>query len=105
MRSTVIEGTPAFEGATLHQLPARPDTVHWGFYDRDLAPVLRVRSGDLVRLEAITHRAGDAPELLMDAAIAAIYDQVHERGPGGHIMTGPIAVESAEPGDVLEVRL
>ena len=52
--------------AALHQLPATARNVHWGYFDAALAPALRVRSGDLIRAEAITHHAGDAPELMMD---------------------------------------
>jgi acetamidase/formamidase len=47
------------------QLPATPATVHWGFFDPRLAPVLTVASGDLVAIETITHHAGDAPDLLI----------------------------------------
>ena len=90
----------------LHELLATPDAVHWGYFDAALAPVLRVRSGDLVQVEAVTHHAGDAPDLMMDSAIERIYREVPEadRNPGVHIMTGPIFVEDARPGDMLEVR-
>jgi acetamidase/formamidase len=90
----------------LHQLPATPSTVHWGYFDAALAPALRVRSGDLIRAEAITHHAGDAPELMMDQPIQRLYREiaVADRRPGVHIMTGPIFVEGARPGDMLEVR-
>lgn len=90
----------------LHQLKATPQTVHWGYFDADVAPVLTVKSGDLIQAEAITHHAGDAPELMMDAGVQAIFDQIPEsdRNPGVHIMTGPIFVEGARPGDMLEVR-
>jgi acetamidase/formamidase len=91
---------------TYHDLRATVDTVHWGYFDADLAPVLKVKSGDFIRAEAITHHAGDAPELLMDDAIHLIFRGIPEddRSPGVHIMTGPIFVEGAKPGDVLEVR-
>lgn len=90
----------------LHTLRATPKTVHWGYFDASLAPVLRIKSGDFVQAEAITHHAGDAPELMMDATVEAIYAGVPEgdRHPGVHIMTGPIWVEGAKPGDILEVR-
>jgi acetamidase/formamidase len=90
----------------LHQLPATPSSVHWGYFDPALAPALRVRSGDLVRAEAITHHAGDAPELMMDEPIHRLFREipVADRRPGKHIMTGPIFVEGARPGDMLEVR-
>ena len=90
----------------LHVLPAGKETVHWGYFDAGLAPVLRVKSGDLVRIEAVTHHAGDAPELLMDEGIRRLYRDIPEadRFPGVHIMTGPIFVEGARPGDMLEIR-
>lgn len=91
---------------SLHWLPATPQSVHWGYFDAGLAPVLTVRSGDLIRAEAITHHAGDAPDLMMDAAIQRIYAEIapESRSPGVHIMTGPILVEGARAGDMLEVR-
>lgn len=90
----------------LHHLPARAGTVHWGFFSASLAPTLCVQSGDFVRAEAITHHAGDAPDLMMDADISALYAAIpeHDRAPGVHIMTGPIHVADAMPGDMLEVR-
>jgi len=90
----------------LHTLPANKDTVHWGYFDCSLAPALKVKSGDLVRVEAVTHHAGDAPDLLMDERIRQLYNDVPEddRNPGVHILTGPIYVEGAKPGDMLEVR-
>lgn len=90
----------------LHPLKATPKTVHWGYFDAALAPALRIKSGDLVQAEAITHHAGDAPELMMDEAVTAIFEGVPaaDRNPGVHIMTGPIHVEGAKAGDILEVR-
>jgi len=90
----------------LHRLDATPETVHWGFFSPELAPALTVHSGDLVQIEAITHHAGDAPDLMMDAGVTRIFTEIapDERAPGVHIMTGPIYVEGAEPGDMLEVR-
>ncbi len=90
----------------LHHLAATPKTIHWGYFDASLAPALTVKSGDLVQAEAITHHAGDAPELMMDEGVTAIFREVPEadRNPGVHIMTGPIFVEGAMPGDILEVR-
>jgi acetamidase/formamidase len=90
----------------VHRLRATPATVHWGYFDAALAPVLKVASGDLIHAEAITHHAGDAPDLMMDATVTAIFDGVPaaDRNPGVHIMTGPIFVEGAKVGDLLEVR-
>lgn len=90
-----------------HALHATPDTCFWGFFDSSRPPVLEVRSGDLVRVETLTHQAGDAPDVLMDVGVEAVYRSIPmaERGPGVHIMTGPIRVAEAVPGDTLEVRL
>ncbi|HLI56998.1 MAG TPA: acetamidase/formamidase family protein, partial [Actinomycetota bacterium] len=86
-------------------LGARAGSVHWGYFDQSLPPALTVASGAIVSVETVTHHAGDAPDLLMDPGIAALFEQVTDRGPGPHILTGPIAVEGAAPGDVLEVRI
>ncbi|HLM84593.1 MAG TPA: acetamidase/formamidase family protein [Solirubrobacteraceae bacterium] len=90
---------------TLHRLDATPQTVHWGYFDNQLAPVLEVRSGDLVAIETLTHHAGDAPDLLMDGGIEEVFAAVSDRGPGPHLLTGPIALAGARPGDVLEVEI
>jgi acetamidase/formamidase len=88
-----------------HVLAATPSNVHWGYFDPRLAPALTVASGDLVAIETLTHHAGDAPDLLMDQAIVEVFDQVTDRGPGPHLLTGPIAVRGASPGDVLQVDI
>jgi formamidase len=96
----------ATKGARIHELPATPDTCFWGFFDNSLPAVLKVRSGDIVYVEALTHQAGDAPDVMMDDGVKAVYEKItpDKRGPGVHIMTGPVYIEDAEPGDTLEVR-
>jgi acetamidase/formamidase len=90
----------------LHYLSAEPGTVHWGYFDKDLKPALRVKSGDLVQIETVTQQAGDAPDYLMDERIWRIFNEIpiEDRTPGVHIMSGPIWIEDAMPGDMLEVR-
>jgi acetamidase/formamidase len=90
----------------IHHLKATPETVHWGYFSPDIKPALTIRSGDLVFAEAITHHAGDALDLMFDAGVERIFTEIDPttRAPGVHIMTGPIFVEGAEPGDMLEVR-
>jgi len=94
-----------------HVLEAGPATVAWGYYWSEAEPVLRVASGDVVEVSTMLtngpQRLEDAgvPPDEVEPALRAIYDEVTDRGPGGHILTGPIYVEGAEPGDVLEVRV
>jgi acetamidase/formamidase len=61
----------------------------------------------MVIVETVTPHAGDAPELMMDDAIRNIFQSIplQERGPGPHILTGPIYVEDARPGDFLQVKV
>jgi acetamidase/formamidase len=96
-----------------YKVAASPETVHWGFYSKNLAPIISVHSQDYVTLETITHHAGDDYDRLIagDSAIESIYNwttdgkTVSDRGPGVHILTGPVYVCGAEPGDILEVRV
>jgi acetamidase/formamidase len=93
-------------------LAATPATVVWGYYSAEAKPVLTVHSGDVVRiqtasscpsptrLEAAGVAPGDIPQYDRD-----IYEQVKDKGPGGHILTGPVAIAEAEPGDVLEIQI
>lgn len=96
---------------TTHRLMPSPTTVAWGYYDAAAAPVLRINSGDRLvvgtlitsspqRLEA----AGVAPKDV-EQSLRDIYAAVTDKGPGGHILTGPVYVAGADSGDVLEVRI
>lgn len=102
---------PAASHAETHELKATPSTVVWGYYSANAKPALRVRSGDVVRIETLStgapsrfEAAGVPPENI-SSAMREIYAKVIDKGPGGHILTGPVYVEGAEPGDVLEVRI
>jgi acetamidase/formamidase len=89
-----------------HELQSTPQTVHWGYYDATLPPVLHVRSGDEVTVYTVSgqpdHLPADRRRVPPD--LVEILARVTP-GPGPHIMTGPIAVEGAEPGDVLQVDI
>jgi acetamidase/formamidase len=94
-----------------HDLALTPEHVHWGYFDSRVPPVLRVASGDRVRVETMIagglqriRLAGVAESEIPDP-LKAVELGVVERGPGVQPMTGPIFVESAEPGDTLEVRI
>ena len=99
--------------AKTYELKATPQTVAWGHYDATDKPVLTIRSGDTVVIHTLLtnsptglEKAGVAPADV-EPALRAVFDGVpaSARGPGGHILTGPIAIAGAEPGDTLEVRI
>jgi acetamidase/formamidase len=102
--------TPAQKPKT-HTLPARPETVAWGYYSALAKPVLTIASGDIIEVETLLTNsptrleAAGLPAAEVEASLRAIYDKVTDKGPGGHILTGPVFVEGALPGDVLEVRI
>src|ERR1051325_12217615 len=93
------------------QLKPTPKTVAWGYYDANTPPVMRIKSGDSVEIQTLItssparlEGAGVKPEDV-EQSLRDIYKEVTNKGPGGHILTGPIFIEGAEPGDVLEVRI
>ncbi len=97
-----------------YTLTASLTTVVVGSYDADAKPVLRVASGDAVEVGAVSTCAArllqpgkdtGTVEPAYRAINAALRDSSLKRGLGGHILTGPIFVDGAEPGDVLEVRM
>jgi acetamidase/formamidase len=106
-----VDGQQTATAPGRHVLEAGPSTVAWGFYWSEATPVLRVRSGDVVEMTTMLtssperlERAG-VPPAQVEPALRAIHEQVTDKGPGGHILTGPVYVEGAVPGDVLEVRI
>ncbi len=96
-----------------YHLKVTPETIAWGYYWAGAKPVLTVKSGDTVEIQCVSvgnpatlERAG-LREDQIEPEILRIYKEIprEARGPGGHPLTGPIAIEGAEPGDVLEVRI
>lgn len=112
-----------------HYLPANADTVHWGYFSQSLEPKLTVDSGDIITVETLTHHANDDAERMVmgDPGAESVFawtedfKGVNRRGAGPldasvfgrgagegfgvHILTGPIYINGAEPGDVLEVQI
>ncbi|HJX09307.1 MAG TPA: acetamidase/formamidase family protein, partial [Candidatus Binatia bacterium] len=100
-------------------LRSTPETVLWGYLAANLPPALTVKSGQTVEIEALSHQGlttGKGPETFFAAyGIASsevlpdaktVYAEVKRpKGASVHILTGPIYVEGAEPGDTLEVRV
>jgi acetamidase/formamidase len=91
---------------TKHLLSATPHTVRFGVFDASVPPVLTIQSGDTVIVETVSGGAAEMPgsDFAVPAALAAIHAaNLPQFGP--HIITGPIAIEGAQPGDMLEVRI
>ena len=92
-------------------LPASPSTVVWGYYSSAAPPVMTAHSGDTVRIHTVSTcslekmEAGGVPHSAIPQYDWDIHEQVKDKGPGGHILTGPLAIAEAEPGDVLEVQI
>ena len=104
-------GTHPLAAQHRHRLPATPQTVAWGYYWSATKPVLRIASGDTIDVETLLtsqpnrlEAAGVAP-VDVEQSLRDIVAQVTDKGPGGHILTGPVYVEGADSGDVLEVRI
>jgi acetamidase/formamidase len=90
-----------------HHLHASPETCHWGYFDGSRKPVLTVASGDEVTIDTISGPPDVLPSGSQFEILPELKD-VHarcERMIPGHILTGPVALEGAEPGDVLEVEI
>ncbi|UAK26527.1 acetamidase/formamidase family protein [Sphingomonas nostoxanthinifaciens] len=124
-----ILSTPIQSGQQEHHIPASSQTIHWGYFSRNLRPVVEVNSGDFVTIECLTHHAYDDHERMIagDRGAEDVFrwtaeeKTVDRRGAGPmdastcgrgagegfgvHILTGPIAIAGAKPGDVLEVRI
>jgi len=83
-----------------------PQTVHWGYFDASLKPVAEVASGEVFRLRSVTGTPEDAvPPEWIPPEIAEIHAAVRDRGPGGHLLTGPVRIRGARPGHVLQVDI
>jgi acetamidase/formamidase len=108
--AAVVAGQQSGAPAT-YTLKPSPKTIVFGYYDAKATPVLHVKSGDIVEIGTeITsspdqlEKAGVPPEQV-ETSLRDIFREVKDRGPGGHVLTGPIFVEGAEPGDVLEIKI
>ncbi len=91
-----------------HHLPSTPGNVQWGLWDGRLKPVLTIASGDRVTIETLSGEPDDLPDPSLGFSVVPGHRHVLEsafRGPGPHLLTGPIHIEGAEPGDTLEVRV
>ena len=105
----LASGTLTFPAAGQHVVRVTPATVEYGYFAADAKPVLTVKPGEVVTMDTICA----IPELEQLGAAAddpirelkRIEAEVKDKGPGPHVMTGPVAIEGAMPGDVLEVEI
>src|SRR5262245_25038341 len=119
MRCALLAGSIALLAAhslqaapRTHRLEVTPSTVAYGYYWSDAQPVLRIASGDIVDVDTLLtntpqglQRAGVAEEKIQPSLRAVVEEVTGERrGPGGHILNGPVYVEGAPPGDGVEVN-
>ncbi|WP_347277250.1 acetamidase/formamidase family protein [Leptolyngbya sp. FACHB-671] len=111
--------SPATATGQTYEVLSTPENVIWGeLFKPDSEPILRVQSGDRLVMQTVSHEGiladqGDTIEFLTGSGIAEsdilpdqlqIKAEVEKTGPGPHVITGPIYVEGAEPGDVLEIK-
>jgi acetamidase/formamidase len=110
---------------TVIHLKSTPETVHRGVISPGIPPVLHIKSGDTVTIDTVSHsglnpdpvtyfgKAGIPPDEILPDAIAIAKMPIKDyglggrngRGGGGHVLTGPIYIDGAEPGDMLEIRI
>jgi acetamidase/formamidase len=113
LAALLLAGTAMSDaGAAEFTLMASPSTVNIGNFNATNKPALTIASGDIVTLEAATQiepedvdASGVVPPSAVPQYVRDIYRDVKDRGPGPHVLTGPIFINGAMPGDVLEVRI
>ena len=93
---------------TTHTLRAAPDTVRIGVFDAEFPPIMAIKSGDTVEVQCVSGRDEVLPPYGSPLIVPPELKAILAANPGtraGHIVTGPIAVDGAMPGDMLEVQI
>ncbi|MDP1602131.1 MAG: acetamidase/formamidase family protein [Legionella sp.] len=93
--------------AEIYKVPATKDTVTLGLFTLDKQPAIKVHSGDTVSVETWN---SCLQEMVFNkttpAELATFYTKYDiQKRRGMHSLTGPVYIEEAEPGDVLEIRI
>jgi acetamidase/formamidase len=93
-----------------YELRSSPTTVHRGYYDATLKPVLTIDSGDKVKVWTTTGNPKyfenlGVPKDKIPAELYAAFEGVQDSERGDHTLIGPMYVNGAEPGDTLEIRI
>src|SRR5204862_4487129 len=113
MMTCVLVFSSALQAQTspkIHELKATTRTVHRGFFDASLKPVLTINSGDIVKLETASGNPRyfeqlGVPKEKIPAELYDVFEDVDNAGRGDHTLTGPIYINDAQPGDMLEIRI
>ncbi len=113
MMTCVLALSSALQAQTspkIHELKATTRTVHRGFFDASLKPVLTINSGDIVKLETASGNPRyfeqlGVPKEKIPAELYDVFEDVDNAGRGDHTLTGPIYINDAQPGDMLEIRI
>ena len=94
-----------------YSLKVSPETTAWGYYWAEAKPVLTIKSGDIVEVQtdedtdpARLEELGVPPDQITQV-MRDMFTKVPKELRHGQQLTGPIAIEGAQPGDVLEVRI
>lgn len=92
-----------------HELASSPQTVQWGVFDARIPPVLEIASGDRITIHTVTGAPDVTPKpdagFFIPPELPGIHKALTRPMGGGHLVTGPVAVKGAKPGDVLEVKI
>ena len=118
---TQAEGGPGAPFPADHFVPSTPGNLSWGWFPIDREPVLRVRAGETVRVDTLTHSGAvqDEEPVAWLGALGVPEEEIHQdvldfwasregrprEGRSGHVITGPVFIEGAEPGDMLEIEI
>ena len=89
----------------VHTLNPTPQTVHWGHFDASIASVLEIDSGDTVIIDTVSGGRGEITDdrWFRPEHLKIVNEVKQTLGP--HILTGPVSVRGALPGDTLEIQI
>ena len=109
--AAAILAVSSANAAETYTLFATSKTVAWGNYNAAAKPVLTIKSGDTVVFHTLLTNSptglakAGVPDDQIEQALKDVFREVTDKGPGGHILDGPVYIEGAEPGDTIEVRI
>jgi acetamidase/formamidase len=101
--ATAATGSRRNDQGRVHVVESNKETVRLGVFDANLAPIVTVDSGDTISFpNTWSHFLNELQPGVPVENLASL--RVANPGKGPHSIIGPIAVNNAEPGDVLEIR-